>query len=186
MNKKELRKQYLKLRKTIYDKELKSKEIINKIISLDKYKKAKIIALYNSHEDEVNTQDLIKYSLENNKIVALPRVINKTEMNFYKITSLDELERGTFGICEPIEKEDNLVQPNEIDLMIVPGICFDRNKNRIGFGGGYYDRYLSKRKDIFKIGVCFEKQLVSDNEIEVRENDVKMNIVMTEKKVYGV
>jgi len=183
MNKQELRKQYLKLRKTVFNKKSKSKEITNKVISFEGYKLAKVIAIYNSLEDEVDTQDLIKYSIENNKVVVLPRVINKTEMKFYKIASLDKLERGDFGIKEPIEDENNLVRPDEIDLMIVPGVCFDRNKNRIGFGGGYYDRYLANENSILKIGVCFEEQLLKDDYIDTDNNDIKMDVVVTDRKI---
>lgn len=183
MNKQELRKQYLKLRKTVFNKKSKSKEITNKVISFEGYKLAKVIAIYNSLEDEVDTQDLIKYSIENNKIVVLPRVINKTEMKFYKISSLDKLERGVLGIKEPIEDENSLVRPNEIDLMIIPGVCFDRNKNRIGFGGGYYDRYLESEENILKIGVCFEEQLLKENYIEAEDNDIKMDMIVTDRKI---
>lgn len=182
MNKQELRKQYLELRKTILDKDSKSKKIIDKVISFESFKLAKVIAIYNSLEDEVNAQYLIKYSIENNKIVVLPRVINKNEMRFYKISSLNELEGGAFGIKEPIDDENNLVQANEIDLMIVPGICFDRNKNRVGFGSGYYDRYLSSEKSILKIGICFDEQLLKEDYIEAEGNDIKMDVVVTDKR----
>lgn len=183
MNKQELRKYYLEQRRTISDKELKSKDITNKIISLKDYEMAKVIALYNSLESEVDTQNLIKERLENNKIVVLPKVINKTEMKFYKISSLDELERGAFGIYEPIENENNLVEPNEIDLMIIPGVCFDKNKNRVGFGGGYYDRYLSGENNIFKVGICFDEQLLKDEYIEAEDNDIKMDIIVTDREI---
>jgi len=182
MNKKELRKQYLELRKTILNRDSKSKKVTDKIIFFDKYKEAKVIALYNSLEDEVSTQYLIKHSMENNKIVVLPKVINKNEMNFYKITSLDGLERGAFGIKEPVDDEDNLVRPDGIDLMIVPGVCFDRDKNRIGFGRGYYDTYLFNENNILKIGICFDEQLLKDEYIEVEDNDIKMDVVVTDKR----
>lgn len=183
MNKQQLRKQYIEIRKSIFDKELKSKEITNKVISFESYNLAKVIAIYNSFEDEVDTQDLIKYSIEQNKIVVLPKVINKSQMKFYKISSLDRLEIGVWGIKEPIEDENNLVQANEIDLMIVPGVCFDRNKNRIGFGGGYYDRYLSSKNNILKIGVCFDEQLLNEDFIDSDINDVKMDTVITDRKI---
>jgi 5-formyltetrahydrofolate cyclo-ligase len=173
MEKDELRKKYLVIRDNVIDKENKSRIIFNKIINHEYYKNAKVIAIYNSFKSEVDTKYLINYSLNNNKIVLLPR-IEKDNMNFYRIDSLNNLVKNKYGIDEPIN--NNLYNKEDIDLMIVPGIVFDKNNNRIGYGKGYYDKYL-KNSSIYTIGILYSEQLI-DN-IEVTNNDIKLNEIIT-------
>lgn len=173
MNKRELRNTMLIIRKSVTNKKEKSTTIVEKIKKLDVYKKAKVIALYNSMPDEVNTKLLISVSL-NNKIVLLPKVIDN-QMVFIKIDKDTKYTKSTLGILEPIGEE----YIGNIDLIIVPGIAFDKSLNRLGFGKGYYDKYL-RNKDIYKIGICFRKQLI-DN-VLVNNLDIPVNLVVTEKE----
>ena len=173
MNKRKLRNTMLIIRKSVTNKKEKSTTIVEKIKKLDVYKKAKVIALYNSMLDEVNTKLLISVSL-NNKIVLLPKVIDN-QMVFIKIDKDTKYTKSTLGILEPIGEE----YIGNIDLIIVPGIAFDKSLNRLGFGKGYYDKYLSN-KDIYKIGICFRKQLI-DN-VLVNNLDIPVNLVVTEKE----
>ena len=173
MNKRELRNTMLIIRKSVTNKKEKSTTIVEKIKKLDVYKKAKVIALYNSMPDEVNTKLLISVSL-NNKIVLLPKVIDN-QMVFIKIDKDTKYTKSTLGILEPIGEE----YIGNIDLIIVPGIAFDKSLNRLGFGKGYYDKYLGN-KDIYKIGICFRKQLI-DN-VLVNNLDIPVNLVVTEKE----
>ena len=173
MNKSELRNTMLIIRKSVTNKKEKSTTIVEKIKKLDVYKKAKVIALYNSMPDEVNTKLLISVSL-NNKIVLLPKVIDN-QMVFIKIDKDTKYTKSTLGILEPIGEE----YIGNIDLIIVPGIAFDKSLNRLGFGKGYYDKYLGN-KDIYKIGICFRKQLI-DN-VLVNNLDIPVNLVVTEKE----
>ena len=182
MDKKELRRKYIELRKNILDKEYKSNLIINKVLEDIYFKKSKVIAIYVNTPYEVFTEELIKKSLNLNKIVAVPKVVDKTEMKFYGIKTLDDLVSiNNFNIKEPIENVDNLVLPNQINLFIVPGICFDMNKNRIGYGGGYYDKYLIECPTSYKIGLAFNEQILYNAYIENDENDIKLDEIITDK-----
>ena len=174
MTKDELRKLLIKKRKEIIDKKELSTRIVNKVLELDIYKEAKVIALYKSMKDEVNTNSLINESLKE-KVVLLPRTINN-EMYFVIINQDTLYEKSNIGVLEPIGKRYN----DKIDLIIVPGIAFDNDLNRIGFGKGYYDKYLS-HQDIYKIGICFDEQIV--DYIPTLDHDIKMDMIITEKKL---
>ena len=180
MNKSILRKKYIELRKQIFDKELKSKEICRRLIKSDEYQSARVVGLYYSYESEVYTLDLIRYGLSDNKRILLPKVVGN-ELIFYEINSLDNLVKSSFGIMEPSGGVP--IDKNNIDLIVVPGVCFDRDLNRIGFGKGYYDRYLA---DYYgpTIGICFEDQ-ISDETILGEETDIKLQYIITEKNIYS-
>lgn len=171
MNKEKLRQLHKELRKN-----QKENNIFLKIISLPIYKEAKSIAIYYSTEEEVDTIKLIEYSLQDNKKVYLPRVIGKRQMVFYQITDLNpnNFTKSKFGIFEPIESTTT----SKIDLTIVPGICFDKKKYRIGYGGGFYDTYLKNNKT-YKIGICFDCNLIDT--IPINKYDIPMDMVITEK-----
>lgn len=174
--KSELRKKYLEIRKNIQDKDNKSKIIINKIINCEEYKNSKIIAIYKNLNSEVKTNDLIDISLKDNKIVVLPKVEGNV-LKFYK-TDNKSFIKSSFNIEEPVSDEEI----NNIDLYIIPGVCFDKYGNRIGFGKGFYDR-VNYKKDSIKIGICFEKQIFNGR-IETNKYDIKMDKIITEKSIY--
>ena len=170
--KKELRKEIIYLRDNLEDRYNKSMIIKNKIMNLDIYKNSKVIALYSSMKSEVDTKELIKESLELGKRVLLPRILNKNKMIFIEINNDTNYERNTFGVLEPIGIEEK-----NIDLMIIPGVAFDKDNNRLGYGRGYYDKYLAKH-DIYKIGICYHEQLI--DKLDIEEHDIKMNSVITD------
>ena len=183
LKKDELRKKYIFIRNNIKNKKEKSKIITDRIKMSDAYKDAKVIALYKSFSSEVDTSELINYSIGINKIVALPKVVGN-ELVFYKINSLnDTLIKSEFGVEEPVENEVNLIDENDIDLVIVPGICFDREKNRLGFGKGYYDRFLSNI-DAKTIAVCFNEQILKTQILPTNNNDIKMHQIITDAGIY--
>ena len=176
MDKKILRKSLLDIRREIPDKKIKSTIIVNKIIQMDKYINANVVALYKALKNEVNLDYLINYSLNRGKIVLLPRVVGDN-LVFIKINSDTKYDISNFGVMEPMYDISNLYT-DKIDLIIVPGVGFDKNNNRIGYGKGYYDRYLFN-KSIYKVGVCFKEQLI-DN-IPIDDNDIKMDSVIDDK-----
>ncbi|MBR1540051.1 MAG: 5-formyltetrahydrofolate cyclo-ligase [Clostridia bacterium] len=182
MEKKILRKRYLEIRKKIKDRSQKSKGIFEKIIQEKEYQNAKVIALYKSLESEVDTSELIEYSIEQERIVCLPKVVGE-EIKFYQISEAEEFIKSKFGVEEPDENPEKEVAKNQIDLVIVPGVCFDTRKNRLGFGKGYYDRFLTGT-NLKTIGICFEEQILKDGFLPVEENDVKMQKIVTEENVY--
>ena len=176
MNKKELRNKYKAIAKAITDKDKKS-DIITDIV-FDLVKDYKIIGLYASMDDEVKTDSLINRLLKNGNSVFLPKV-EGSNLSFYQILSLDELNvTGKFQIREP-----NIINPlkSPLEAIIIPGICFDMNKYRIGHGMGYFDKFLSN-KEVRKIGVCFD-ELINDTFIPYNDYDVKMDIIVTDKRV---
>jgi len=181
--KQELRKEYIKIRNNIDNKNEKSKIIISRVIKDVAYKNAKIIGIYKSFAFEVNTSELIEYSINIGKIVALPKVVNN-ELKFYKINSLaDNLIKSEFGVEEPLENEENFITKNNIELIIVPGICFDKEKNRLGFGKGYYDRLLINTK-LKTIAICFYEQIMESENLPTTNNDIKIQKIITDQKIY--
>ncbi len=180
MEKQKLREEYLEIRKSILNKINKSEIITNKVIEEVEYKNAKVIAIYKSFGTEVDTDNLIEYSIKLEKAIALPRVINN-ELKFYKIKSLQEsFIKSKFGVEEPIENEANYIEKANIDLVIVPGLLFDKENNRLGYGKGYYDRFLEKG-EFETIGICFDEQILP--QIPITENDIKIKKVITDKRI---
>ena len=180
MNKEELRKKFKIIRDNINNRDKKSSEIIKRLINTKEYQKSKVIALYSNISSEVETKELIKISLESKKVV-LPKINKDNTMDFYEIKCLKDLEIGTFNIKEPKVKNKKPIKKEEIDLMIIQGICFDKNKNRIGYGKGYYDKYLSNT-NIKKIGLCYEEQITK--EIKSDKTDISLDYLITEIKIY--
>ena len=173
MNKSEIRKNILNKRKKICNKKELSTIIVNRIKKLDIYKNSKVIALYNSMDNEVDTSDLINNS---DKVILLPKIIND-KMEFVKINDNTKFIKSNFGVMEPIGNIYN----GKIDLIIVPGVSFDKKRNRLGYGKGYYDKYLLN-KDIYKIGICFNEQII--NLLPTNSLDINMDMVITEDRVY--
>lgn len=182
--KKDLRKIILNKRNSIDNntKEEMDREIFNKLINLDLYKEAKNIFIYLSFGSEIDTKPIIDRALEEGKEVYIPKVykINK-EMRAIRLNTFEDLEKNSMGILEP--KDDfNFINKEKIDLIIVPGAVFDFKGNRIGYGGGYYDRFLSNIKDKRnKIVLAYNLQIV-DN-IEAEEHDIKVDYIITNSRI---
>lgn len=181
-----IRKSLLKKRMTLNKEEAKEKSeiIISKLMELDIFKKSKTIMLYLSFKNEVDTYELIEWCFENNKHVAAPYTIaNGKKIIPYEIKNLsNNIHKSSFGVFEPSIDVVNEVNLNSIDLIIVPGVAFDKNKNRLGFGAGYYDRFLSKRfKSIPAVAICYDFQLV--DEVPVGNFDIPMDMIITEEKI---
>ena len=137
---------------------------------------AKSIGCYYSIGSEVQTVELITHLLKEKKIVSLPR-ISDGMMTFRKIEDLTKLEKGEFDIPEP---KDNAQVEEKHDVVLVPCVGLDNEGNRIGYGAGFYDKYLEK-KDLIKIGLSYSKQIVKT--IPISDGDVKMDWMITEKDV---
>lgn len=172
--KKIIRKKYIEIRKRIKNKEEKSKNITNQIMNLKKYHEAHVVACYCSLMDEVCLDEIIYHAWEKGKVVVVPKVIGDS-MNFYEIKSMDELKISSFGIREP--NHNFIFDKNKIDLFLVPGVAFDMKGKRMGFGKGYYDRYLADL-DAYKIGICFSEQL--DENIPVDNYDITMDEIIVD------
>ena len=153
--------------------------IFQRIISHELYKECKIVLAYYSINSEIDTLKLINYSLSIGKPIALPRCNADRTISFYIINSLDNLEVSSYGITEPIENFDTLVRSFDGSLCIVPAFAYDMNGFRLGYGGGYYDRFLSSHKDITTLGICYSACL-TDSLIN-EEHDISIKYLMTEK-----
>lgn len=159
----------------------KSLKILQKLINLDIYQKAKTILLYANIKSEVETLEIAQNALKNNKTIAFPKVINDIEMSFHKINFLDDLKPGYQGILEPSSNQLDYSLIKDA-IMIVPGTVFDTKGNRLGYGKGYYDRFIAKYRPKYTIGLAYEIQL--SDEITPDKYDQKIDIVITENNVY--
>jgi 5-formyltetrahydrofolate cyclo-ligase len=173
LEKKEIRKELISKRKQLTAEEVvtKSSLICNKIIDSELYQKSSVIYCYSAINNEVNLSELIEHAFIHNKAVALPRVENN-EMSFHIIKSFDELKAGYYNILEPQKK----IPAPQADLIIVPAVAFTKDGNRLGYGGGFYDRYLEKN-NIYSIGVCYDFQILE--QIPTMKHDKKINKIIS-------
>ena len=156
--------------------QIHSKRILSKLIKTKVISEAKSIGCYYSIGSEVQTVELMTYLLNEGKVVSLPR-ISENNMSFRKIEDLSKLEKGEFDIPEP---KDNAPIEEKHDVLLVPCVGLDNNGNRIGYGAGFYDKYLEK-KNVIKMGLSYSKQIVKT--IPISDEDVKMDWIITEKDV---
>lgn len=177
MNKEILREKYLEIRRNIneLDREKYNNDIFKKVVNLEEYKQSKLVLVYVSLKDEVDTFKLIEHSLEIGKKVAVPKCI-ENNIEFYYIENLGELEKGKFNILEP--KANKKVKDFISSICIIPGLAFDKEMSRIGYGKGFYDRFLKNYCGI-KIGLAYRECICEkiDNDI----NDVKIDKIITNK-----
>jgi 5-formyltetrahydrofolate cyclo-ligase len=186
MRKEDIRKKILSLRDSITEEEMnsKSEKIREKLFNLPEFKKAKVILFYVSKGSEVKTEGMIKLALKSGKRVVVPiSDVKQKKLILSELKDFDkELEPGTFKILEPKKEFFRPISPDNIDFIIVPGIAFDKNGNRIGYGMGFYDKFLSSlKKHIPVIGLAYEFQVV-DN-IPATDKDVTVDKILTEKRV---
>lgn len=158
-----LREKYLKQRNSITQKEIieKSEVIKDKILNTSYYKEAETIFIYLNIGSEVVTTDLIKTALKDGKKVCVPVSINNSRnMFFVNFNSFDSLVAGPLGTKIPIYKEEDIVESDFNTIIFVPGLVFDWEKYRVGYGGGYYDNFLSKNKYLKTVGLAFNSQIL--------------------------
>lgn len=154
-----LRSKFRKYRETLdkNKKKIMDEKILKNILILNAYKFANIVFTYVSKDIEVDTYEIMKKCWEDGKKVAVPkcRPQNKS-MDFYIINSFDDLEKSTFGLLEPIPTKCEKVKDFSKGLCIVPGFCFDKQGFRLGYGYGYYDRFLQNFGGLI-LGICYEE-----------------------------
>jgi len=187
MDKKEVRNIMSKRRKSMSEQEVnrKSKTIIEKVMNTEEFKKSKNLMVFLSFDNEVYTFDLIDKAMDMGKKVVVPYTVKDTyEIIPTLLKNIEEdLEVSSYGYLKPKKDKITAVQEEDIDLTIVPGLAFDKNMNRIGFGKGYYDRYLAKtRKDSKNMAIAYEYQVLE--EIPYDDYDVKMDYIITEENIY--
>lgn len=183
--KSKLRTNFLEKRNNVSpDMKKKYDEVIfSNFFTLDIVKHAETFFGYNALNTEAGTYLIMKRLLEMGKKLALPRVIlsKKTLIWHYVLDLEKDVVPGAYGILEPGE---NLPEAHALKegIVLVPGVAFDRYGNRIGFGAGYYDKFLSENEELIKIGLCYSVQ-ISEEEIPVEDHDVSMNIIVAEDEI---
>lgn len=182
-SKESIRKELLDIRKNLSDSDVeeKSSRIVQQVINLTEFQTAGHIHCYVSMatKNEVKTREIIQFCIERDKIISVPKMEPDGELSHHSITSIQDLTMNNWGVPEP--STCSKVDLSEIELIMVPMVAGDLNKNRIGYGKGYYDRFL-KKVEAVKIGLLFECQLLG-NTIPVNAYDVPLDILVTEKRI---
>lgn len=184
--KKDIRSQYIKKRDALTSEEVaqKSDRILYQLFNLPEYKDAKYVLMYADYHNEVATNKIFEDAKNRGKKIYFPKVFGQ-EMEFYAVDSLDELRFGYKGIREPQEnpikrffykKQDNTI-------MIVPGVAFDMEGYRVGYGKGYYDKYLTERRMISTFALSYAFQILEH--VPADAHDIKMDKIITEELVYS-
>lgn len=181
--KKSLRKTHLQKRNlmNIEDIRYKSQKICDTIINSLEFLEAEQIFCYYPLGSEVNILSLFEACKSTGKVICFPKVLNKTTMKFYEVNSLNEFTPGHFNVMEPTGNME--VLPSNNDLMIVPGLVYDKENARIGYGGGFYDRYIQNALNVAQnfrtFGVCYNWQIIDS--LPSNEYDQKLFCIITER-----
>ena len=179
MNKSSIRKKLLQLRKKKYLKKLNI-DLTHLFKFLKKKKiKSKIIGGYYPFNSELNILNVLEIFEKKNYIISLPRIAKNGKMDFFQWSSKEPLKINKFGIPETISNKK--IYPK---ILLIPLVGFDDQLNRLGYGGGFYDRYISRvqnKYEIIKIGVGFSFQKVKN--LPINKYDKKLNCIITEKKI---
>lgn len=178
-----IRADYKTIRSSVKQRSEKENIIVEKLETFNVVTDADIVLVYAACGSEVNIDSFIKYLLSSGKTVALPVCLDKTgDMDFYYIDSLDAVEYGMYGIREPERNKLYDVRMFDKSVCIVPAVCFDKSGMRIGYGKGYYDRFL-ERFNGNTIGVSFEECVAE--KLPHSEYDKKVDYLITDKNIYN-
>ncbi len=157
-----------------------SLDVQENVLSLPEFRAASSVALYSAFRNEVFTEILFQRALQSGKRVAYPR-IRQDLLEFVKVTDPGDLKPGAFGILEPSGCETLCVR--DLDLLVIPGVAFDLQGYRLGYGKGYYDRVLHGLDEAaVLVGLCYEFQLIAN--VPAEEHDIHMDLVVTENHIH--
>lgn len=172
---KEMKEKLLSISKPLY--EHKSYIIAQELLKEPLWKSAHTIGITISKFPEVDTYQIIRKAWEQGKRVAVPKCFaNERKMDFRQLNLFNQLESVYYGLFEPIEAQTNYIAPNEIDLLFVPGLAYDTNGYRIGFGGGYYDRFLETFNG-HTLSLAFSEQII--DHIPKEQHDIPVEKIIT-------
>lgn len=188
LDKKTLRKVILDKRSQLSKDEIlsRSEKIKDKLFQLKEFQEANFIFSFISFQDEVHTHDIITETISIGKRVGVPITIDSPRQllvselkDFHK-----ELELGFYNILTPKKEYERIVSPELVDLVLVPGLAFDRSGYRVGYGGGYYDRFFaSLEKKVPKVALCFDLQILP--QVPKDDFDVPVDYIITENEIIG-
>lgn len=156
----------------------KSTAIVGQLLQSEDYRRAACIFSYVSIGSEVETRELLAYALRDGKAVAVPKTGKNRKMEFLQIFSLEDLQEGRFGVMEPVSGMVRI--PQGEDLFLVPLVSFDGKKNRLGYGGGYYDTYFAEHTGYRRIGLAFSEQ--KEQDLPTEEWDIPLDAIVTENE----
>lgn len=166
-------------------KEIWDDIIFKSLVNSEFYMKANVIFTFVSFRSEVDTHRFINYAIGDKKVICVPKVRSKQEgISVFRIDDLADLRTGYFGIPEP---KNNCMEVNalEIDLVLMPGLAFDREGGRVGYGGGFYDRFLMKAdRKVHKIAPAYHFQLL--DKVPMDDWDIRIDGIVTNKEVVTV
>ncbi len=175
MDKIQLRKEIREKKRAMTEEEIcvRSKTLCEKFVKSDAYQNAKTIYGYLPYNQEVRTWDALKLAMQEGKRVAVPKVFDK-DMKFIYITDFSQIDTGYCGIPEPIADEP--IAEDKTALVLMPGLAFDRDGRRIGYGGGFYDRFLSEEPDHPTLALCYDFQVKES--LPTEEFDIPVDTVI--------
>lgn len=177
-----LRTLHKRLRENMKSQEVqeKSRCICEKLLHSDWYKHSPVLYAYYPLGNEVDCRILIKQALGEGKTVALPRTREASQMDFFRIRSLEQVGEGAFHVMEPLPNCPTISETNA--AVLVPGVVFGKDGSRYGYGKGFYDRYFARFPKLKKIALAYEHQM--ENRLEILETDIRMDMIYTEKERY--
>ncbi len=159
------------------EREEKSRLICRKVLDLPVYQASSTILVYIETQGEVSLDGVIRAAWKDGKTVASPRCHGKT-MDFYRIRSYEDLETGTFGVREPKDGCEMIIPDPSHTLLLAPGVAFDRRGGRVGYGGGFYDRYLAEHPGLHTVGIGFAFQIYDT--VPGEPTDIPLEQIVTE------
>ncbi|MDD6193452.1 MAG: 5-formyltetrahydrofolate cyclo-ligase [Lachnospiraceae bacterium] len=179
-----LRRQLIALRKDMPEEQRckEATDICDYLLRTKMLQETDVVMLYAAKSPEVTLDAVFAWALAQDKMVCFPRVSGE-EMDFYYVENASDLIPGNFGVREPAAYCQLATFTKAV--CVVPGVAFDKTGNRMGYGKGYYDRYLSRSTaEIYKIGVCYDEQL--QDEIPAMGHDIKMDLVVSASNVIDI
>ncbi|MBR1823402.1 MAG: 5-formyltetrahydrofolate cyclo-ligase [Ruminococcus sp.] len=178
-SKKQLRKKFSEIRGNITDKAAKDAEITERFLEMERVQEADCIMVYASFGSEVETYGIIDAFLGTEKKIAYPRCEDNGTMVFHVVESFADLHEGMYRISEP-DISLPVAEITEKTVCIIPGLAFTEKGGRLGYGGGYYDRFLLDNPDIYTIALSYE-ELITD-ELPLLQHDLLVNSIVTEER----
>ena len=171
-----LRKEMFELRKSLGAEQRKraSEKVCKQLIDVVKEHNLKSVHCFIPMGNEVDVRSFIEYCLGQSIIVVCPKTLKKTQLKHLILSDLTSVEKGVFGTVYP--SGDNEFT-KELDLIVVPGLAYDNQGGRLGYGGGYYDTFLATQPNALKVGVGFQSQLIA--EVPMEEHDVKLDMIIS-------
>jgi len=185
--KKELRKQILAKRGQIPSeiRQVKSKLIVERLVQLPVYQQAQALFTFVPFGHEVDIRPLIDQAIMDGKVVAVPYTDTiRKEMTIYLFEGWEQLISGVYGILEPVPAHAKKILPGQLDLIIVPGVAFDQSGGRLGYGGGFYDRFLTNYYTANcppLVAPCFSEQMT--DQIPLEKHDFRVNLVINDMEI---